>query len=106
MYNAQQPKCLAVTVGFEAGSVVGHDAIDLDAVASEEAQGIQQELDGGLALLVGEDFAIGEPGVIIDGEMEILPSLAPAIALALAVAGDAMTDALDTPQPLDVDVNH
>jgi hypothetical protein len=75
----------------------------------EPGQRVFQEPDGALLLLVGHQRGVGQPRGIIDGDVEILPAqplaaAAPA-ALAGAVASDAVADAIDTAELLDVDMN-
>jgi hypothetical protein len=55
-------------------AIVGHDAVDGDAVAAEKPQGVEQEAQTGAALLVGQDFRAGLPRMIVDGEMQMLPA--------------------------------
>jgi hypothetical protein len=44
--------------------------------------------------------------MVVDGDMDILPSHPSAVALAGAVAGDAMADPVEAAELLDVDVDH
>src|SRR3954454_3007805 len=70
--DAQATQGLGVAPGFEGGPVVGHDPLDRDAVALEETQGVEQEGEAGAALLAGADLGVGEPGVVVDGQMQVL----------------------------------
>lgn len=54
-----------------AGAAVGQDAFDGDPGLGEEGVGPLPEGDGGLFLLVGEDLAVGEAGVVVDGVVEV-----------------------------------
>jgi hypothetical protein len=105
MADVQASQCLGVASGFEGGPVVGHDALDPDAVAAEEAQGVDEEGEAGAALLVGVDLGIGQPGVVVDGQVQVLPADAAARTLAGAIAGDAVADAREATELLDVDVD-
>jgi hypothetical protein len=62
-----------------------------DAVPPEEPQGVEQEGEAGAALLVGQDLRIGQPGMVVDGQVEELPADPPALALAGAVTCDAVS---------------
>ena len=75
-------------------------------MASEEAQRIEQEADARWALFIGQHFGISQAGMIIDREMEDLPTRAVLIALALAVAGDAMADSIDAAELFGIDIDH
>ena len=84
-------------------AVVGHDALDGDAMGGEEGQRPGEEGAGAFLLLVGQDLGVGEPGGIVDADMDQVP--ADALLLAAAVAGDAMADAVDPAELLGVDVD-
>ena len=83
-------------------AVVGHDALDGDAVAAEPAERAVEEGAGAGLALVGQDLAVGESGCIVDGDMEDLP--AAMAAAAGAITGDAVADALDAAELLGIDV--
>ncbi len=78
-------------------------------MALEEAKRPLEEGGRARLLLVGQDFGVGEPGSIVDGDVEGLPAealaAAAAIALAAPVAGDAVADAVDPAELLGVDVD-
>ena len=94
-----------VAAGSEARAIVGHDALDLHAEASKEAQGVEQETQTGASLLVRQDFRIGKPGVVVDRQMHIFPADPSGLALAGALAGDAVADAIELAELFDVDVD-
>ena len=76
-----------------------------------EAQGIEQKFQAGAACFIWQDFRVGQPGVIVDGQIQIFPALAALLAAARralpgAIAGDAMSDPFDAAELLDVDVDH
>ena len=56
--------------------MVGHDAKDPDAVIAIAAQGIEQKFQAGAVRFIRQDFGIGQPRVIVDGQMQIFPALA------------------------------
>lgn len=60
-----------------------------------------READGALGGFIGHDLGKGNAGGIIDGDMNELPASAPDM-IALAVAGDAVADAFDTGELLDI----
>jgi len=82
----------AEVAGAIAGTVVGEQAADGDAVLGVEGDGGAQEGDGGLALLVGQHAGEGEAGVIVDGDVQSLPAgeLRAAAATAIATNGDLL----------------
>jgi len=90
--------------GAVAGAIVRIDALDLDAVFVEEGQSGVEESDGTVGALVGEDLGESQTGVIVDGDVQELPTGA-ADVVALAIAGDAMAGAFDPGQLLDVEVD-
>src|SRR5690606_33408784 len=60
--------------GFVTGAVVGQDASEVDAQAPVVTDGAQQRAAGAGAALVRFDGAEGDPGVIVDGQVDELPS--------------------------------
>ncbi|KQT70250.1 hypothetical protein ASG51_14460 [Methylobacterium sp. Leaf465] len=66
---------------------------------------IEEEGEAGAALLVRMDLGVGQPGMVVDGQVQILPADPAALALAGALAGDAMAGALEAAELLDVDVD-
>src|SRR5947209_1773387 len=96
--------------GLIAGAVVGHHPFDPDAEAFVVGQSGFEEDGGAALLLVGHDLGEGDARVVIDGDMDKLPAepFAPGTSIALpsALTGDAMADAVDPAELLDVDVDH
>ena len=84
-------------------AVVGHHPLDPDAEAGEPGQGPPEEGHRTLLALVGQDLRVGEPGGVVDADMEEVP--ATAAFLAAPVAGDSVPDAVDPPELLDVEVD-
>jgi hypothetical protein len=56
----------------------------------EEAQRIEDKTQAGATLFFGEDLQISHTRVIVDCQMHVLPADAAAVALAFAIAGDAV----------------
>jgi len=86
-----------------AGAVVGEDAADREAEAGVVGAGHVEEAYGRGMLLVGQDGGEGDPGVVVDGDVEVLVSCA--ACLASAVTMDAMAGFDDTGQTLDIEVD-
>ena len=61
-------------LGSVAGTVVGHEPLDLDAMGAKEGESAQQEAGGGLLAFVGQDLGVGEARGIIDADVEELPT--------------------------------
>lgn len=78
-------------------AVVGHDPRHGDAKAQVVGDSGLEEGDGALLLLAGQDLREGEAGGIVDADMNELPAGAARLAL-LRAAGDAVTDAFETPE--------
>ena len=55
--------------------------------------------------LVGQQLGVGQARGVIDGDVERFPAGAAPAALTSAIAGDAMTDAVDAAELLAVDVD-
>ncbi len=60
--------------GFVAGSVVGHDALDLDAKALVIGDSGFEESDGAAAGLVGLDLGKGGARMVVYGDMHMVPA--------------------------------
>ena len=102
MADAEHPQRLAEVPGDVTGAVVGHHPLDPDAARPEPAQRADQEAGGGAAPLVGQHFDVGKPRGIVDGHVEEV--VAHALARSEAVAGDAVADALEAGELLDIEV--
>src|SRR5229473_6898537 len=89
-----------------ARAVVAHHPGYRDAEALIVGQGCLQEGGGALFLLVGHDLGESDARGVVDADMDKLPADAAAVALAGAVAGDAMTDPLEAAELFDVEVDH
>ena len=66
--------------------VVGQHPLDGDAMAGEEHPGPAEEPGASVAALIGQDFGIGQPGVVVDGGMDIV------IAWAMLAVASALLD--------------
>ena len=75
-----------------AGAVVGHDALDADAVGAVVSDGAAQKRGSGDGLLVCEHFDVGQAGGVVDADVDVLPA-DPACCVVLPVAVDAVTGA-------------
>jgi len=75
-----------------AGTVVGEQAADANAVLGIEGDGGAQESNGGDCGLVGEHAGEGEAGVVVDGDVESLPAgkLRATATTAVAANGNAL----------------
>jgi hypothetical protein len=99
--------------GDVAGSVVGHDALDRDAVRLEEGERSPEAGDrlAGVLALALEHLGVGEPGVVVDHHVHELPARAAAALRTdldlVALAGDPVAGAthVDAAELLHVDVD-
>src|SRR4051812_3841884 len=71
----------------------------------EPGQSCIEEGYGAVLALVGQPGGEGQPRGIVDGDVEVFPAGAALAALPGAVAGDAVADAVDPAELLDVDVD-
>ena len=88
-----------------AAALVGHDALDLHAHACIVGHSRLENGNGARLLLVLHDAAEGDPGGIVKADVDELPADAAGVALADPIAGDAVTNALELAELLDVDVD-
>jgi hypothetical protein len=109
---------LAPRAGAVAGAVVGQDALDGDPGGLEERLGAGPERGGGVFGLVGQDFGVGQAGVVVDrGVQAAVPDgrgtgggtgvgVSGLVAFAAGSAGGPVATAVrDVAQFLDVDVD-
>ena len=91
------------TVG---GAVVGDDSLDRDSVPAVEGDRAAQEGDGRRGRLVGEYLGIGEPAVVVDRDVDVLPTdTALSRPASWAASGDAMARLAESSETFDVDVH-
>ena len=89
-------------MGAITAAVVGEQGAHADAVASEEVDGFAQKSDGGVGFLIGQDLSEGHAGVIVDGDVQGLPTGMLVLAAAAAVA--APRDLLEAGQAFDIEM--
>src|SRR5438067_5941392 len=104
--EAEVAASVAEGEGLIAAAVVGHDADDGDAEAFVISHGRLEEGSGAVDLLVRLDLGEGDAGVIVNADVDELPADAAAVALAGAIAGDAVADPVETTELFDIDVDH
>jgi hypothetical protein len=97
------PAGLAEQARDVARAVVGHHALDPNALAFEPAQRADQKTGHRLAFLVGQDLDIGQARGIVDSDVDELP--ARAVGAVAAIARDAVADAAEAGELLDVEVD-
>jgi hypothetical protein len=83
-------------------TVVGHEALNLDAQRGEVSQSVAQEGDGAGSAFIGKDLSEGNAGGIVDGDMDVFP--AGTAGLVGRVTGKAMAGALDATEFFDIEV--
>jgi hypothetical protein len=98
-------ECFGKALAAVGGAVVGHDALGDDAMRLEPGQCSIEEGHGTLLPLIGQHGGEGQARGVVDGDVQVLPAGAALIALAGAVAGDAVADAVDPAELLDVNVD-
>ena len=91
--------------GFVAGAVVGHDALDGDAEACIVGDGGLEKGDGAALAFGLHHSAEGDARGIVDADVDELPADAAVVALACAVAGDAVPYPVELAELFDVDVD-
>lgn len=74
MANVELLTDLAEAVGTTAAAVIGQQGAHGDVVAGVEGDGIAQGAEGGLCLLIGEQWGEGEAGVVVGSDMQGLAS--------------------------------
>src|SRR5208282_3209679 len=84
-------------------AVVGHDALDGDAVGGEPGERALEKRHRAFLALVAQHLAKGQARGIINADVEVFPaSAAPPVA---GIAGDAVPNRLDTAELLDIDMD-
>ena len=94
------------SLGTATRAVVRHLPLNLDAEAFVPGHGSYQEGHGAFLPLALADLVEGQAGMVINGDVDELPADAPGIALAVAVACNAMADAVEFTQFLDIHIDH
>ena len=90
-------------MGAVAVAVVGEHALDLDALLGVPAVGAAEEADTVGWAFAPEQFCVGEAGVVVDREVQVLPAGVAAAGEAISV--DPLPDRPETAQLLDIDVH-
>src|SRR5882757_3178288 len=106
VFDAEVPASVTEGEGLVATTIVGHDAGDGDAEAFVVSHGRPEEGNGTIGLLVGLDLGESDARVIVDTDVDELPADAATVALAGPIAGDAVTDLVETTELFDIDVDH
>src|SRR3954471_21966692 len=92
-------------LGAIARAIVGHHTGNRDAEVRVVGDRGLEEGDRALLLLVRADLREGDPGGVVDADVDELPPDAPALALTGSIAGDAMADAVEAAELFDIDVD-
>ena len=92
----------AKDAGAITGAVVGKQAADGDAEAGIVIDGSLQKSGSGRGLLIGQNLREGDTRMVINGDVDILPS--GAMNAALTMAGDSTADGLEATDFLDVEM--
>ena len=93
---------LAKLVGAIAAAVIGEQGADGDAMASEKVNRVLEEGDGGVGFLIGEDAGESQARVVIDGDVQGLPT--GMLVLAAAAAVPPPGDLLEAGHALDIEM--
>lgn len=102
MAQAQAPQESAEPPAFVAGAVIGHDPTEAYAQRTVVTQCLQQCAARAGATSVVLDGGEGDPGVIVNCQVDELPACA--VGRALAIVRDPMARAPEPAQLLDVQV--
>jgi hypothetical protein len=92
----------AKDAGAVTGAVVGEQAANGNAEAGVVGDGSMEKGSRGRGFLVRQDLREGDAGVVIDGDMDILPS--GTMDAATTISGNATADGLEAADFLDVEV--
>jgi hypothetical protein len=105
VFEAESLASVSEGKGFVAGAVVSHDALNAQTEAGIEGDGGTQESDGTGLGFIWQDVSEADAGSVVDTDVDEFPSDAARIALADAMAGDAMAGTLESAELFDVDVD-
>ena|SRR5579864_8009120 len=92
----------AKLVGAIAAAIIGEQSAHADTVAGEELHRLAQKSDRGVGLLIGQDLGEGQARVIVDGNMQGLPTRMRAPTPTAAIAAPAYL--LEAGHTLDIEV--
>jgi len=59
---------------LEVFAVVGQDGLDADLVLLVEALAVVEEAEGAVGCFVGVEGGVGESGVVVDADVEVVPA--------------------------------
>jgi len=102
VFEAHLQTNLAKLMGAIAAAVIGKQSTNDDAVASEEVNCIPEEGDGGVSLLIGEDASEGQARVVVDSDVQGLPTRMFVLTPAAVIA--APRDLLEAGHALDIEM--
>src|ERR1035437_1360876 len=102
VFEAQLLACLSELAGAIGGPLVGEHGFEADAQARGPGQRGAQAGDDRSSFFVWIDARAGEARVVVDGDVDVLPTCS--VYLVPLVAGDAMRRSDDTSQLLDIQV--
>src|SRR3954452_5869284 len=105
MLDAQIPTSIAECEGLVATPIIGHDARDGDAEAFVISHSRLEEGNSTLRRLIGLDLGEGDAGMVVNADVDEIPTGATAFVRATRIAGDPVADTLETPEFFDVEVN-
>jgi len=103
--DAQVSASVAKGEGLVATPIVGHDSSDGDAEAFVISHTRLEKRNSAVRRLVGSDLGEGDAGMIVNADVDELPTSAAALVRTAWIAGDAVADTLETPELFDVDVD-
>src|SRR5580700_12210383 len=104
VFEAHLETSLTKQVGAIAAAVIGEQSADDDAVASEEVNRIPEEGDGGVGFLIGEDAGEGQARVVVDRDVQGLPTGMFLLTTAAAIAAPRDLLLLEAGHALDVEM--
>ena len=109
VFDAVFGQQIAEGKAFVGRAVIAHDTFGGDAMVCEPFDRAGGEDDSTFLAFIRQQLGVGQAGGIIDGDVQELPTKttpdgAP-IALSGAIAGDPMTNSLDTAELLDIDMD-
>ena len=89
-------------LGTVSGTTIGEEALDVDAMIGIEADGLEESVEDGGSLFIGEETGESETGVVVDGDVQGLDTGTRVAMRAVPCGADSW--ALETAQLLDVEV--
>src|SRR6266849_4913551 len=104
--ETQIPAGIPKSKGLITTAVVGHNASNGDAEAFVIRHCGFEKRNGAAGLLIGQDLGEGDTGMVVNADVDELPTDATTVALAGPVSGDPMADLVEAAELLDIDVDH